>query len=63
MTHKYKRIIISSKEETILDLTSGKVSDIYYHAGVSRQVFLEVINHWNRLALLQSEVKYLYIAL
>jgi len=67
MAHKYKRIIISSKEETIRGLTSGVVGDIYYHAGVSREVFLEVINHWNRLVLLQSqvdgEIKYLYIAL
>lgn len=65
MAYKYKRVIISENIETEheLDLTTP----INYE--INRLRFLELINSWNRLALIQADVnksgkvEYLYIAL
>ena len=67
MAHRYKRVHISQQVETEWDLFTGITSGVYFHPQVSREKFLEVVNDWNRLALLQSKVSgridYLYIAL
>ena len=67
MAHRYTLVNISSETEIEKDLGEGVSQGVYYHPNISRAAFLEVINNWNRIALLQSKVSgkvdWLYIAL
>jgi hypothetical protein len=68
MVHKYKMICLSKNLEIERELGSGTASGINYYPDSSRATFLEVINSWNRLALIQAKmmrkkVDYIYIAL
>lgn len=63
---KFKRIHISSREEFEVTLTETSHPHLYFKVN-NRSQFLETINRWNEIALIQSSVtntiEWMYIAL